>query len=268
MAAGAAQWVWTNSRAANGSLLVLIAIAFEADEKGECVMSVAELARKARLSDRAVQNATPVLVELGELEVATRVADGNRNRYRLPMVDNGRTGEESAPVQNLHPEESAPVQTGHNEKQQVTTGEKSAPVDNSSDMFVVPTGRSLVKVKDVPAKPPRRRAADDRPDVDRLCEHLASRIEANGAKRPAITQKWRDAARRMIDIDGRTEDQIMRAINWCQDNEFWRANILSMPKLREKYEQLRLQAMRHKPAQDNGNLGIVGRYLERVGEGE
>jgi hypothetical protein len=38
----------------------------------------------------------------------------------------------------------------------------------------------------------------------------------------------------------------MRAIDWCQDDEFWRSNVLSMPKLREKYEQLRLQASRRR----------------------
>ena len=48
----------------------------------------------------------------------------------------------------------------------------------------------------------------------------------------------------MLDRDGRTEEQVSTAIDWCQDNEFWRANILSMPKLREKYDQLRMQAMR------------------------
>jgi hypothetical protein len=90
------------------------------------------------------------------------------------------------------------------------------------------------------AKPPKQEAP--RPDVDRLCEHLASRIEANGCKRPNITRRWKDAARRMIDIDGRTEEQVMRAIDWCQKDEFWSANILSMPKLREKYDQLRMKA--------------------------
>jgi hypothetical protein len=39
-------------------------------------------------------------------------------------------------------------------------------------------------------------------------------------------------------------------IRWCQADEFWRGNILSMPKLREKYDQLRLKALerREKPA--------------------
>lgn len=86
--------------------------------------------------------------------------------------------------------------------------------------------------------------ASPRDDVLRICRHLADRIESNGANRPAITKGWLDAARLMLDKDGRTEQQVHAAIDWSQDDEFWRANILSMPKLREKFETLRLQAQR------------------------
>jgi hypothetical protein len=86
--------------------------------------------------------------------------------------------------------------------------------------------------------------ANDRADVERICQHLADRIEGNGSKRPAITKAWRTAARLMLDKDGRTEQQVHGAIEWCQDSEFWRANVLSLPKLREKYDTLRLQATR------------------------
>lgn len=93
------------------------------------------------------------------------------------------------------------------------------------------------KVKDlVPATPPRE-------DVERLCEHLASRIEAHGSKRPGITKGWRDAARLMIDLDGRTERQVHDAIDWCQDDSFWHSRVMSMPKLRDQYDALRLQAI-------------------------
>jgi hypothetical protein len=90
---------------------------------------------------------------------------------------------------------------------------------------------------------------NNRDDIDRVCGHLADRIQANGSKRPTITKGWRDAARLMIDRDGRAEEQIHRCIDWCQDDEFWRSNILSMPKLREKYDQLRLKASEKKPEQ-------------------
>jgi hypothetical protein len=69
-----------------------------------------------------------------------------------------------------------------------------------------------------------------RDDVNRVCAHLADRIEGNGSKRPVITATWRKAARLMLDKDGRTETQLTIAIDWCQDHEFWRSNILSMPK--------------------------------------
>lgn len=85
----------------------------------------------------------------------------------------------------------------------------------------------------------------DRPEVEQLCTELADLIEANGSRRPAITKKWQDAARLMIDKDGRTYDSIMGAIHWSQNDPFWRSNILSMPKLREKYDTMRLQAERN-----------------------
>lgn len=85
----------------------------------------------------------------------------------------------------------------------------------------------------------------ERSDVERLCAQLADKITENGSARPTVTKQWRDAARLMIDKDGRTEEQIMRAIAWCQADEFWRGNILSMPKLRQRYDQLRLAAMRN-----------------------
>ena len=91
---------------------------------------------------------------------------------------------------------------------------------------------------DITSPPP------DRPDIDAICEHLADRIHANGSKRPTITAAWREAARLMLDRDQRTPEQVHAAIDWCQDDEFWRSNILSLPKLREQYDRLRLQATR------------------------
>jgi hypothetical protein len=90
-------------------------------------------------------------------------------------------------------------------------------------------------------------ADESRPDVDRICEHLADRIESNGSKRPIIGKRWREAARLMLDNDRYAEEQIHKAIDWCQNDDFWRSNILSMRKLRDKYETLRLQAARASP---------------------
>ena len=107
-------------------------------------------------------------------------------------------------------------------------------------------------------KPPRSKQDDPaREDVERLCTHLADRIEAKGSNRPSITKKWRDEARLMLDNDGRTEAQVRRAIDWCQDHAFWHSKVLSMPKLREKYEQLRLEAEQARK-QQNGKADMRG----------
>ena len=99
------------------------------------------------------------------------------------------------------------------------------PVPHVSPNGETSTGRSLALV--------------ERDDIERLCEHLAERIAEDGSKRPGITKGWQDAARLMLDKDGRSEEEIHAAIDWCQSHSFWRTNILSMPKLREKFDQLR-----------------------------
>lgn len=115
----------------------------------------------------------------------------------------------------------------------------------------------VVVVADAPTPPSTQLAlvSNDRPDVERICQHLAERIEANGSKRPSVTKGWRDAARLMLDADGRTEDEIHGAIAWCQADEFWRSNVLSLPKLRQKFDTLRLQAQR--PAGPTGRRNDI-----------
>lgn len=92
-----------------------------------------------------------------------------------------------------------------------------------------------------------------RVEVELLCEHLRDRIVSNGSRKPEITNGWRDAARLMIDKDKRPMGEIHRIIDWCQDHSFWQSNILGMPKLRDQYDKLRLQAKN-----DKGGLRLVG----------
>lgn len=82
-----------------------------------------------------------------------------------------------------------------------------------------------------------------RPEIVALCERLASAVEANGSTRPNIGKAWLDAARLLIDKDGRTVEQVEWIIDWCQCDEFWRANVLSMPTLRKQFDKMRLRAV-------------------------
>lgn len=90
--------------------------------------------------------------------------------------------------------------------------------------------------------------ATARPEVIHLLDLLDSEIVANGGKPPTRSKKNIDAARLLLDRDGLSVAQVEAAIRWCQADEFWRSNILSMSKLRDKYEQLRLAAQRQRPS--------------------
>lgn len=57
------------------------------------------------------------------------------------------------------------------------------------------------------------------------------------AKEPNY-QKWAEHIDKMHRIDGITFEEIEELIRWCQQDSFWKSNILSTQKLREKYEQL------------------------------
>jgi hypothetical protein len=82
----------------------------------------------------------------------------------------------------------------------------------------------------------------ERDDINTLCNLLADLIAGNGSNRPTVTNAWLTDARLLLDKDGRELEAASRLMRWCQEDSFWRSNILSMPKFRSKYDQLRLAA--------------------------
>lgn len=116
--------------------------------------------------------------------------------------------------------------------------------------------------------------AETRDDVEALLDHLDQAIEANGAKKPGRTKTNRDAMRLLLDRDGRTPDQVRAAIDWAHSDDFWRANILSAKKLREKYDTLQLQAQRGRNPTNRPDratqiyLADAARYHQQETEGE
>lgn len=112
----------------------------------------------------------------------------------------------------------------------------------------------------------KKNVTAERGDTLQLCNHLANHIENNGSKRPNITPAWLNEARLLLDKDERDFHTSMRLITWSQENSFWRSNILSMPKFRAKYDQLRLaanaelEARRPKQTAAQRNLSTVEYY--------
>lgn len=141
--------------------------------------------------------------------------------------------------------------------------ETRAPIEDHSIEHHVSEehGQATSETATPPSDPPPLRA-----DVEQLCEHLADQIEANGSLRPKINKQWRDAARLMLDRDGRTFNDVMGAIAWSQNDEFWRTNVLSMPTLRKQFDKLRLAAQRQsKPTNLQENIALLRRTAYNEG---
>ncbi len=203
--------------------------------------SVGVLARETGLSKRAVQAHLLRLEEAGWITrkrpaTAEAMWRGDRVRYRLSLPDSVRDA--AAEVAQEMPQPDAGDAPGVVQEMR-GGGAGDAPLE--TDLTQITTDQNPSSS----AKPPKAKKAEpQRDDVDRICNHLADRIEGNGSLRPEVTAAWRTQARLLLDKDKRAADKVLIAIDWCQDDEFWRGNILSMAKLREKYDQLRLAASR------------------------
>lgn len=88
-------------------------------------------------------------------------------------------------------------------------------------------------------------------DTDiQLTEFLVSKILANNPKSKIqkMTEKtkdgWIDECRKLREIDKRTPEEIKAVIDWCQDDEFEKTVVLSMPKLRKRFDNLWMKSQR------------------------
>lgn len=100
-----------------------------------------------------------------------------------------------------------------------------------------------------------------------IAEHLKDRILENkpDARVPKHLDAWANTARLMMEIDKRPREKIIEVIDWCQRDEFWRSNILSMDKLRKQFDRLELQMAQGRGAR-SGRGGSYRRYPPAAGK--
>lgn len=85
----------------------------------------------------------------------------------------------------------------------------------------------------------KQREYDENSSPFKLAKYLYLKIQENdpNAKEPNF-QTWADDARKLMELDKRSKENIYNVINWCQQDEFWSSNILSVKKLRSQFTQL------------------------------
>lgn len=97
-------------------------------------------------------------------------------------------------------------------------------------------------------------------DTVELTNHLIDLMKMNNenVKIPTSLDKWHDEMDKLERIDKYDYIQIRSVIDWCQQDSFWKGNILSVPKLREKIGTLVMQMQRPKA----GTSGKVNSFTK------
>jgi hypothetical protein len=164
-----------------------------------------------------------------------------------PLVTALETANSECSVDQSAPKD-AEEYAAHAEQSEIFSDESAAVLDESALLLSSYSSISLSSLSSSSEMPPaeqspREDSTGHRPDVDALCTRLRDRVVANGNRAPTITRKWRTEARLLLDKDGVELSKALALIDWCQADSFWNANIMSMPKFREKYDQLRSKAL-------------------------
>lgn len=196
------------------------------------------LATDLDTSVKSIDRALSELVARGWLHKERR-RDGDSNTYTLlvaAMTSRGTPRDTGDPRLEDRPRDTGDATLGTPESTPRDTGDahKEEPPKDPSPKE---------ETGDAGAPPERRDLNDGRDDVERVCEHLSQRLTERQVKH-TVTKAWRDAARLMMDADGRTETQVHNMIDWSSKSAFWAGNVHSMPTLREKYDKMKAQALR------------------------
>ena len=81
------------------------------------------------------------------------------------------------------------------------------------------------------------------PQDIKLAQFLYDLIKKNTPNwylKPKI-EVWASEIRKLRELDKQTPEEIEKVIKWCQDDDFWKSNILSTTKLRKQFPTLLVQ---------------------------
>jgi hypothetical protein len=95
-----------------------------------------------------------------------------------------------------------------------------------------------------------------------LFKHNLNEKDISTARIEKANGKWIDSIRLLIESDKYTLDDLREVFKFLQINEFWKTNILSTSKLREKFDKLLLNARKNE--QGNSKEGCTAKELAEV----
>ncbi|MFZ7239772.1 replication protein [Avibacterium avium] len=196
-------------------------------------ISISQLMEVTGLSNRAVIDACNHLTEIGLL---TRQKGARGVNVFTPNLCKKFTSEESSPVKKVHStcEESSqdPVKKVHTQNNNKNTTKN--------------TNTTSEKISDGSlGKKSRFKFSDDDMTAAQWIFGLVQKLNPN-VKAPSF-ESWANEIRLMRERDGRTHREICELFQWANQDSFWKVNILSPAKLRERWDQLTVKKSNAKP---------------------
>lgn len=202
------------------------------------------------LTTFAVQKAKRILEQLGYIRCIENTGRGKRY---VSDLEAGLGESQTQSWQNARPCEMQ-TQTLRNANSDLANRKLRVGESQDIDKNI---NKNEIRNKNMsaPAKPAPTCVPDK---AIELANKLKERILENKPNRK-IDKNWLENWSKDIDrlhrIDGRSWEEIEKAIVWSQENSFWRTNILSGAKLREKIDALEDQMARENiPTRGGGVL--------------
>ena len=200
--------------------LVLLKLADNANDKGECFPSYQHIADHCEVSRRSVISHIDALIKMGLVEKKLRKnQDGSSSNLYILHLEKG--SENISPI------------TNHSINQSI----------NHIDLSL--------QTK-TPATSPAKKFSFTEMDLAMAKEMFAHIQKLNPNHKQPNFEAWANDIRLLGERDGKSYPEIIELFEWANQDRFWQANILSPRKLREKWDVLVLQRNRQaKPRGDN-----------------
>ena len=222
--------------------LVLLKLADNANDKGECFPSYQHIADHCEVSRRSVISHIDALIKMGLVEKKSRKnQDGSSSNLYILHLEKGSENI-SPPSERISP----PSENGS-----LPPSENISPITNHSINQSINHIDLSLQTK-TSATSPTKKFSFTEMDLAMAKEMFARIQKLNPNHKQPNFEAWANDIRLLGERDGKSHPEIIELFEWANQDRFWQANILSPRKLREKWDVLVLQRNRQaKPRGDN-----------------
>ena len=194
---------------------------YEELKKGECRFDYASWEKRLSITHKRMIKAIKILIKENYIEQRSRGKKGIASIYYLSRFLQEQKKEQKQEQNLEQKEEQKKVQSSKN-----NISKNNIFIENSNEM-----------------------------ELSRL---LFSLMQSNNPKvKQPNFQSWSKQFDYILRIDKRQIEDVTMLIRWCQSNSFWKSNILSPNKLREKYDMLYLKMIEESRKNQESNYKII-----------